>query len=176
MEEIRGYVRKVVESILAASGFSDGAATASTATKVTKPTKVAKATAATEAVGANATTAADEAAVAVGTARGVGNCPKCGQPVVETPVSYRCQAGKACGFALWKTILGKDIDLSTAKRLLSGQKTRYLSGFRSKAGKPFTAALSLTRDGKLDFHFRSPGQKGGGRRRRSELDKAKTKD
>lgn len=140
MEEIRGYVRTVVESILGSSGFSEVAAGA----------------------------AADSG--------GVGICPKCGQPVAETPVSYRCRTGKACGFALWKTILGKTIDRATAERLLSGQKTRYMSGFRSKAGKPFTAALSLTREGKLEFHFRSPGEKGGTRSRRSGIVKTRTKD
>lgn len=140
MAEIRGYVRTVVESILAAPGYSEAAAGAEACSE------------------------------------GVGPCPKCGQTVTETPVSYRCRAGKSCGFALWKTILGKTIDRITAEKLLSGQKTGYMSGFRSKAGKPFTAALSLTKEGKLEFHFRPSGEKTGSGRRRAQVVKTKKKD
>jgi DNA topoisomerase-3 len=85
----------------------------------------------------------------------LGECPKCGAPVVETKKSYGCSAwkDKGCKFAIWKTVAGKRVSEAQARQLLKEGKTGQLKGFKSKAGKPFSAALVL--DGehrvKLDF-------------------------
>jgi DNA topoisomerase III len=83
----------------------------------------------------------------------LGKCPKCENDVVEGKKAYGCSAWKVgCKFVIWKTIAGKRISASMAKSLLSKGRTSTLKGFKSKAGKPFQAALMLT-DGevKLDF-------------------------
>ncbi len=88
----------------------------------------------------------------------LGECPKCGAPVVETKKSYGCSAWKerGCKFAIWKTVAGKRVTEAQAKQLLTKGRTQKLKGFKSKAGKPFSAALAL--DGehrvKLDFEER----------------------
>lgn len=85
----------------------------------------------------------------------IGDCPKCGAPVVETKKSYGCSAWKekGCKFAIWKTVAGKRVSEAQAKQLLSKGRTQKLKGFKSKSGKPFSAALALDgeRGVKLDF-------------------------
>jgi DNA topoisomerase-3 len=79
----------------------------------------------------------------------VGRCPRCGRDVVEKLKFFACSA---CDFKLWKRIAGKAVSAKLAAVLLRVGKTQILPGFRSKAGKRFSAALRLT-DGevKLDF-------------------------
>jgi len=89
----------------------------------------------------------------------LGACPKCGSPVVETKKAYSCSAWKTsgCDFAIWKQVSGKRLGLAQAKQLLTRGRTGQLKGFKSKAGKPYTAALKLDGDYKvrLDFGDRS---------------------
>ncbi|MDQ4106679.1 MAG: DNA topoisomerase, partial [Actinomycetota bacterium] len=86
--------------------------------------------------------------------RPLGVCPKCGSPVIETRKSYGCSAWKGgCDFAIWKTVAGKRISESQAKRLLDRGKTGQLKGFKSKAGKPFSAALALDGDYRVKLAF-----------------------
>ena len=54
---------------------------------------------------------------------------------------------------IWKTIAHKKITPKIAKVLLSEGKTDMLSGFKSKAGKEFQAALKLEEDGSVTFVF-----------------------
>jgi DNA topoisomerase-3 len=84
----------------------------------------------------------------------LGNCPKCGSPVVETKKAYGCSAWKSgCKFAMWKTVAGKRISKTQAKQLLDSGKTGQLKGFKSKAGKPFAAALTLDGEQKVKLEF-----------------------
>lgn len=96
----------------------------------------------------------------------VGICPLCGQEVVEKAKSYQCSSNKfhknddgewemteGCGLKIWKTIAHKKITPKIAKVLLSEGKTDMLSGFKSKAGKEFQAALKLEEDGSVTFVF-----------------------
>ncbi|WP_047863832.1 type IA DNA topoisomerase [Rubrobacter aplysinae] len=85
----------------------------------------------------------------------VGECPKCGAPVVETKKSYGCSAwkDKGCKFAIWKTVAGKRISESQARQLLKQGKTAELKGFKSKAGKPFSAALKLDEEYRVKLEF-----------------------
>ena len=85
----------------------------------------------------------------------LGACPKCGSPVVETKKSYGCSAWKKnrCDFAIWKQVSGKRLSQSQAKQLLTQRRTPQLKGFRSKAGKPYSAALKLDEDHKVRLDF-----------------------
>ena len=85
----------------------------------------------------------------------LGTCPKCGSPVVETKKAYSCSAWKAsgCDFAIWKQVSGKRLSESQARQLLTKRRTSQLKGFRSKAGKPYAAALKLDGDHKLRLDF-----------------------
>jgi DNA topoisomerase III len=85
----------------------------------------------------------------------IGDCPKCGAPVVETKKAYGCSAWKesGCKFAIWKTVAGKRVSEAQAKQLLANGRTSQLKGFKSKAGKPFSAALALDADHRVRLDF-----------------------
>jgi DNA topoisomerase-3 len=85
----------------------------------------------------------------------LGTCPKCGSPVVETKKAYSCSAWKTsgCDFAIWKQVSGKRLSEYQAKQLLTRGRTSKLKGFRSKAGKPYSAALKLDGDHKVRLDF-----------------------
>ncbi|MFL6057281.1 MAG: topoisomerase C-terminal repeat-containing protein, partial [Rubrobacteraceae bacterium] len=85
----------------------------------------------------------------------LGPCPKCGSPVVETQKAYGCSAWKTsgCDFAIWKQVSGKRLSEGLAKQLLARGRTGQLKGFRSKAGKPYSAALKLDGDHKVRLEF-----------------------
>jgi DNA topoisomerase III len=84
----------------------------------------------------------------------VGACPKCGSPVVETKKAYGCSAWKSgCKFAIWKSISGKRISASQARQLLTKGHTGQLKGFKSKAGKPYSAALVLDGEHRVRLDF-----------------------
>jgi len=79
----------------------------------------------------------------------IGRCPRCGGSVSERHRDYGC----ACGFALPKRLAGRMLGSALAGVLLGKGRTQVLRGFRSKAGKKFSAALVLDGDGALKFAF-----------------------
>ena len=85
---------------------------------------------------------------------GLGKCPSCGGAVVENKKAYGCSNWRSnnCKFAIWKTIAGKTITETTAKKLLDEGKTTKLKGFKSKTGKTFDAFLIL-KNNKVEFKF-----------------------
>jgi DNA topoisomerase-3 len=85
----------------------------------------------------------------------LGACPKCGSPVVETKKAYSCSAWKTsgCDFAIWKQVSGKRLSEAQAKQLLVRGRTGPLKGFRSKAGKRYSAALKLDGDHRVRLEF-----------------------
>ncbi|WP_323127098.1 topoisomerase C-terminal repeat-containing protein [Rubrobacter marinus] len=88
----------------------------------------------------------------------LGTCPKCGSPVVESRKAYGCSAWKTgCSFAIWKTVSGKRISVAQAKQLLQKGRTEKLKGFKSKAGRPYSAALALDGDHKVKLDFEGAG-------------------
>jgi DNA topoisomerase III len=91
----------------------------------------------------------------------LGACPKCGSPVVETKKAYSCSAWKTsgCDFAIWKQISGKRLSEVQAKQLLARGRTAQLKGFRSKVGKPYSAALKLDGDHRVRLDFGGPRQR-----------------
>ncbi|MFZ5592492.1 MAG: topoisomerase C-terminal repeat-containing protein, partial [Bacillota bacterium] len=84
----------------------------------------------------------------------VGKCPLCGKDVVEGKKGFGCSGWKdGCKFVIWKEVAGKKITAKQAETLLAGKQTGVLKGFRSKAGKEFSAALKLAAGGKVEFVF-----------------------
>ncbi|MDA1353604.1 MAG: DNA topoisomerase 3 [bacterium] len=89
-----------------------------------------------------------------GGSKGLGKCPLCGGNVVTTPKAYSCSNWKeqGCKFAIWKTIASKIIPAETAITLLSRGYTDKEKGFKSKAGKEFSAILAL-KNGRVEMTF-----------------------
>jgi DNA topoisomerase-3 len=85
----------------------------------------------------------------------IGACPKCGAPIVETKKSYGCSAWKktGCDFAIWKQVSGKRVTEGQAKQLLARGRTGQMKGFKSRAGKPYAAALKLDGEHKVRLEF-----------------------
>ncbi len=80
-------------------------------------------------------------------------CPLCQKPMMETEQAFTCSAARSgCSFRIYKTIAGKKVSKTMAKKLLTSGKTQVLKGFQSKAGKAFDARLKLE-DGKVSFEF-----------------------
>jgi DNA topoisomerase III len=77
-------------------------------------------------------------------------CPKCQGEIRETYKKFQC--GK-CDFALWKIVAGRQFEISEIEQLLTERRVGPLPGFRSKAGRPFAAAVRLTDDFKAEFDF-----------------------
>ena len=90
------------------------------------------------------------------TAKVVGSCPVCGKDVVEGGKAFGCSAWRetGCAFKVWKVIAGKKLGAAHVRALLAKGRTRPLKGFRSRAGKPFEAALKLDTDNEVRFDFR----------------------
>jgi DNA topoisomerase III len=89
----------------------------------------------------------------------LGPCPRCGETIRENSRAYGCTSWKSkeepgCGFVIWKRVAGRTLTPEIARQLLEDGRTReVLSGFRSKAGKPFRARLVLNDEGRIEFEF-----------------------
>jgi DNA topoisomerase-3 len=90
-------------------------------------------------------------------------CPHCGGVVKENYRRYACTgpaggSGEGCGFSFTKTPGGRTFSTDEAEQFLRDRRIGPLEGFRSKAGWPFTAELTLVKDEetgnyKLEFDF-----------------------
>lgn len=58
-----------------------------------------------------------------------------------------------CGLTVWRTMAGRELSPSEVETLCREGHTGKLSGFVSKAGKPFEASLKLTGEGRVEFVF-----------------------
>ena len=97
----------------------------------------------------------------------IAKCPKCGANIIlisskpKTPQDkpkkyYVCEKDRAdCGFILGESIAGKKLTAAQAKKLLEKGRTDLITGFKSKAGKPFTAYIILKSDFTTSFEFES---------------------
>ena len=93
----------------------------------------------------------------------LGPCPRCGaetgEIIKENSKAYGCTSWKSreetgCGFVIWKRVAGRTLTPEIARQLLEEGKTKeVISGFRSRAGKPFRARLVLNEEGKVEFDF-----------------------
>jgi len=77
-------------------------------------------------------------------------CPKCGGVVQENYRKFQCQK---CDFSLWAVLSGRDWAPEEVAELLTKRFIGPLAGFRSRMGKPFSAAIRLTDDFRLEFDF-----------------------
>ncbi len=95
-------------------------------------------------------------------------CPRCGDgTLIENRKGYGCSTWRApdepgCGFVIWKTIAGRSIDEEVVRELVERGRTRELTGFRSRAGRPFRAHLVLQAadERPVTFAFGPPGATG----------------
>jgi len=69
-------------------------------------------------------------------------CPKCGGTVQENYRKFQCQK---CDFAIWKVTSGREWSPEEVAELIGKRYIGPLTGFRSRMGKPFSAALSGVR-------------------------------
>jgi DNA topoisomerase-3 len=93
----------------------------------------------------------------------LGPCPRCGaetgEIIKENSKAYGCTSWKSreepgCGFVIWKRVAGRTLTPELARQLLEEGRTKeVISGFRSRAGKPFRARLVLNEEGKVEFDF-----------------------
>jgi len=98
----------------------------------------------------------------------LGPCPRCGaetgEIIRENSRAYGCTSWKSkeetgCGFVIWKRVAGRTLTPEVARQLIEEGRTRdVISGFRSKAGKPFRARLVLNSEGKVEFDFPARAQ------------------
>lgn len=82
-------------------------------------------------------------------------CPKCGKEIWENKKAFSCSGWKeGCDFAIWKVMAGKTLTKHQVMTLLTKGRTGMISGFMSKkTGTPFSAALVLTKEFKVEFAF-----------------------
>jgi DNA topoisomerase III len=98
----------------------------------------------------------------------LGPCPRCGaetgEIIKENAKAYGCTSWKSreepgCGFVIWKRVAGRTLTPEIARQLLEEGRTKdVISGFRSRAGKPFRARLVLNDEGKVEFDFPARAQ------------------
>jgi DNA topoisomerase III len=77
-------------------------------------------------------------------------CPKCGGTVQE---NYRRFACTRCDFSLPKHPASRTFEYEEVEQLLRDRQIGPLTGFRSKMGRPFAAALKINPEFKLEFDF-----------------------
>ena len=89
-------------------------------------------------------------------------CPQCGGVVKENYRRYACTGAQGnsegCGFSFTRTPAGRTFAVDEAETFVRERRIGPLEGFRSKAGWPFVAELSLVKDEgdghyKLEFDF-----------------------
>lgn len=89
-------------------------------------------------------------------------CPNCGGVVKENYRRYGCTGADGhsdgCGFSFTKSPAGRTFETHEAEQLLRDRRLGPLEGFRSKAGWPFVAEVTIVRDEehsnfKLEFDF-----------------------
>ena len=77
-------------------------------------------------------------------------CPQCGGAVQENYRKFQCQK---CDFALWKVLSGREWAPEEVAELIRKRFVGPLTGFRSRMGKPFAAALRLNDEWRVEFDF-----------------------
>lgn len=87
----------------------------------------------------------------------IGISPIDQSPVFDSLTAYISESAvekEKTGFRLSKIILGKEITLENVKKMLAGEKTDLIQGFRSsKTKRLFDAYLTLDKTGKIKFDF-----------------------
>lgn len=83
----------------------------------------------------------------------LGTCPLCQGEVRESRKGWACT-----GCTLWipPSIASRELSPRMAKQLLKDRQTKPVKGWKSKAGKAFSAGLILEDSGNIRFHFPEP--------------------
>jgi len=82
-------------------------------------------------------------------------CPNCG--ALHLKEDYRAYHCERCGFRLFKSIAGRLLTPEEVIVLVADKKVGPLEGFRSRAGRPFSATLVLNENNKPEFVFENNG-------------------
>ena len=77
-------------------------------------------------------------------------CPRCKSEIFENYRKFQCSS---CDFSVWKVIAGRRLEADEVELLVSDRSVGPLQGFRSKAGRPFSAILRLKEDLSMEFDF-----------------------
>jgi DNA topoisomerase-3 len=77
-------------------------------------------------------------------------CPRCGGTVQGNYRKFQCQK---CDFSLWKVTSGREWSPEEVATLITKRSVGPLTGFRSRMGKPFSAALKLNDELRPEFDF-----------------------
>lgn len=77
-------------------------------------------------------------------------CPKCGGTVQENYRKFQCQK---CDFSIWKVTSGREWSTEEVAELITKRYVGPLTGFRSRMGKPFAAAMKLNDEFRTEFDF-----------------------
>ena len=84
----------------------------------------------------------------------LGTCPVCGGDIVAGEKAFGCSNWQnGCRFTIWKKMAGKSISKTLAKTLLADGQTELVEGFKSRAGKNFSAKLKIVGE-EVKFEFR----------------------
>lgn len=83
----------------------------------------------------------------------VGSCLLCGKAIVETTLSYQCEAntgkGKGCEFVVWKESSGRWYDRTTVKRLIEERQISNLHGFFNFSGEQYEMNIKMEDNGRI---------------------------
>jgi DNA topoisomerase-3 len=77
-------------------------------------------------------------------------CPKCGGTVQENYRKFKCQK---CDFSIWKVVSSREFAPEEIETLIVKRSVGPLTGFRSRAGKPFAAVVRLSPEFRAEFDF-----------------------
>ena len=77
-------------------------------------------------------------------------CPRCGGTIQENYRKFQCLK---CDFSLWKVLSSREWAPEEIAELITNGKIGPLSGFRSRIGRPFVAAIRLGKDQPIEFDF-----------------------
>ncbi|MEM9298462.1 MAG: DNA topoisomerase 3 [Bacteroidota bacterium] len=80
-------------------------------------------------------------------------CPQCGKEIRMNKAGAFCVDSDDCGFKIWRKKSEKVLTDANLNTLIIKGKLPKVKGFKSKAGKPFDAALTLEKNGHLTFVF-----------------------
>lgn len=83
----------------------------------------------------------------------IGTCPLCQSEVRAARRGWGCVQ---CDVYIPSQVASREVSERMVKALLLRRETKPVKGWKNKAGKPFTAALSLADDGNVGFHFPDP--------------------
>ncbi len=77
-------------------------------------------------------------------------CPRCGGEIRETYKKFQCGG---CDYSLWKIVAGRQFEPAEIDTLINEKQIGPLTGFRSKMGRSFAAAIKLNDNMEPEFDF-----------------------